>query len=89
MNASQNPEELIRRALNELSIPEKPESLYAPVRYTLALGGKRIRPRLVLMGCGLAGGNPEKATHAALAVELLHNFTLIHDDIMDQADSRR
>lgn len=48
-----------------------------------------MRPQLALLGCGLAGGNPEKALPAAVAVELLHNFTLIHDDIMDEADSRR
>ncbi len=53
------------------------------------MGGKRLRPRLVLIGCGLAGGDPEKAVPAAMSVELLHNFTLIHDDIMDQAESRR
>ena len=75
--------------LNKLSIPKEPISLYDPVRYILALGGKRVRPQLVLLGCGLPGGNPEKAFPAAAAIELLHNFTLIHDDIMDGASSRR
>ncbi|MCC5933433.1 MAG: polyprenyl synthetase family protein [Balneolales bacterium] len=89
MNHELSPAELIKRALNRLEIPERPKSLYDPVKYTLALGGKRIRPQLVLLGCGMCSGNPEDAVKAALAVELLHNFTLIHDDIMDQANSRR
>jgi geranylgeranyl diphosphate synthase type II len=79
----------IEQAINRLEIPERPKSLYDPVRYTLRLGGKRIRPRLVLIGCGLAGGDINEALPAAMAVELLHNFTLIHDDIMDGATSRR
>ncbi len=89
MPTIKNPSELVSQALSELQIPARPESLYAPVRYTMSLGGKRLRPQLVLIGCGLAGGNPEKALHASMSVELLHNFTLIHDDIMDKADSRR
>ena len=80
---------LIDKGIKELQIPERPISLYEPVRYTLNLGGKRLRPQLVLMGAGLCGASPEKAVPAALAVELLHNFSLIHDDIMDGADSRR
>lgn len=80
---------LVEKGLAELIIPEKPGSLYDPIRYTLNLGGKRLRPQLVLMGAGLAGGQPEKALKAAMAIELLHNFTLIHDDIMDDAGTRR
>lgn len=79
----------IEQAIKGLEIPGRPKSLYDPVRYTLRLGGKRIRPRLVLIGCGLAGGDIKEALPAAMAVELLHNFTLIHDDIMDGATSRR
>lgn len=79
----------IDTALQNIAIPERPKSLYDPVRYTLRLGGKRIRPRLVLIGCGLAGGSTQAALPAAMAVELLHNFTLVHDDIMDEATSRR
>jgi geranylgeranyl diphosphate synthase type II len=55
----------------------------------MAMGGKRIRPKLVVTSCGVCGGNPEEAHAAAKAVEMLHNFTLIHDDIMDNANSRR
>ena len=63
--------------------------LYAPVRYLMGLGGKRLRPVLVMAACEAAGGRPETALPAALAVELFHNFTLMHDDIMDDAPLRR
>ena len=63
--------------------------LYAPVRYLMALGGKRLRPVLVMAACEASGGRPEEALPAALAVELFHNFTLMHDDIMDDAPLRR
>ncbi|GCD79491.1 polyprenyl synthetase family protein [Schleiferia thermophila] len=66
-----------------------PENLHQPVRYFLGLGGKRIRPVLVLMGYELFDSQYEKALHQALAIELFHNFSLIHDDIMDKADLRR
>ncbi|MFU8860127.1 MAG: polyprenyl synthetase family protein [Cyclonatronaceae bacterium] len=80
---------IIEEAISNIYIPDEPASLYEPLRYALALGGKRIRPRLALLGCGLNGGNIKGAVPAAMSVELLHNFTLIHDDIMDRADSRR
>ncbi|HEY6952607.1 MAG TPA: polyprenyl synthetase family protein [Bacteroidota bacterium] len=66
-----------------------PRSLYDPASYILAAGGKRIRPVLVLCACEAVGGNREKAIHAAAGLEILHNFTLVHDDIMDNAASRR
>ena len=81
--------ELIERGIKNLNIPEVPYNLYRPISYTLELGGKRIRPYLVLLGCGLCGGDPREAIHAAMAIELVHNFTLIHDDIMDEAETRR
>ncbi|HLR24910.1 MAG TPA: polyprenyl synthetase family protein [Fodinibius sp.] len=81
--------ELIEGGLKELELPEMPALLYDPIRYTLDLPGKRVRPYLTLIGCGLAGGDIKEALPAALAMELLHNFTLLHDDIMDQADTRR
>ena len=89
MNTDRLLSSLIIEALNALPVPSRPKSLYDPVCYTLGLGGKRIRPKLVMIGCGMCGGDPRQAVNAALAVELLHNFTLIHDDIMDQASSRR
>jgi len=70
-------------------IPNEPVSIYDPVRYTLSLGGKRIRPVLCSLACGMSGGDITLAKDAAIAVEMLHNFTLIHDDIMDNADTRR
>jgi geranylgeranyl diphosphate synthase, type II len=66
-----------------------PNELYEPLSYMLLLGGKRLRPLLVLLGCDLFDENPDKALKAALAMEVFHNFTLIHDDIMDNAPLRR
>jgi geranylgeranyl diphosphate synthase type II len=67
----------------------EPQQLYDPIRYILSLGGKRLRPVLTLMTCELFGGERKQAMSAALAVELFHNFSLIHDDIMDKAPLRR
>ncbi len=67
----------------------QPSELYAPVDYILSLGGKRIRPILVTMACKLFCGDGSKAIPQAAAIELFHNFTLIHDDIMDEAPTRR
>jgi len=69
--------------------PPGPENLYVPCRSILASGGKHIRPTLCLMACELFGNLSEDAFHAAVALELFHNFTLIHDDIMDHAPLRR
>ena len=71
----------------ELSIP--PTELYEPIRYMLSLGGKRIRPLFVLLACDLFNGKTDDAISAALSIELFHNFTLVHDDIMDNAPLRR
>ncbi len=71
-------------------IPQrKPKNLYEPLRYVLSNGGKRIRPLLVLLSAESFGTNKELALPAASAIEIFHNFTLIHDDIMDKADIRR
>jgi len=67
----------------------KPDTLYKPVRYVLAGGGKRIRPLLVMLSCEAVGGSAKESLHAGAAMEILHNFTLVHDDIMDNADARR
>lgn len=66
-----------------------PVNLYQPITYILDLGGKRLRPVLTLLACELYNGKVEKAYNAALAIEVFHNFTLIHDDIMDNANIRR
>lgn len=75
--------------LNCLALPDEPANLYDPIRYTLAMGGKRVRPMLVNASCGLCGGDTKLAQQAAAGLEALHNFTLIHDDIMDNALTRR
>lgn len=66
-----------------------PAELYNPANYILSLGGKRLRPLLSLVACDLYDADPKKALHSALSVELFHNFSLIHDDILDEAPLRR
>jgi len=80
---------LITNAVDELHYPTQPPDLYEPIKYILSLGGKRLRPALLLMACDLFGGDVNKALKAALAIEVFHNFTLMHDDIMDKAPLRR
>jgi geranylgeranyl diphosphate synthase type II len=75
--------------LEQQAFSHKPEELYAPIEYTVNLKGKRIRPILTLMSCELFGGDKEEGVSQAMAIELFHNFTLIHDDIMDNAPIRR
>lgn len=79
----------ISTAVEELQFPEYPGQLYEPITYILSLGGKRMRPALLLMACELFGGDIDKAIAPALAIEVFHNFTLMHDDIMDNAPIRR
>ena len=81
--------EMINEALAEIKYPQNPDSLYAPIRYELSLGGKRIRPVLTLMACELFGGDLQQALKPAMGIEIFHNFTLLHDDVMDKADMRR
>ncbi len=80
---------ILENKISKLDFPESPKNLYDPLRYFLTLGGKRTRPTLTMLGCSLFGEPGIKAINAALAVELFHNFTLIHDDIMDEAPLRR
>lgn len=82
-------QELVEAELQKLNFKEEPASLYDPIRYMLNLGGKRIRPSLVLMSCELFDGKIKEAMPAALGIEVFHNFTLLHDDIMDKAPLRR
>ncbi|MGA9406145.1 MAG: polyprenyl synthetase family protein [Bacteroidota bacterium] len=81
--------EIVDRQLQLCITKNEPRSLYQPVQYVLSGGGKRIRPLLVMLGCEGVGGSSRQAQHAAVAIEILHNFTLVHDDIMDNASSRR
>lgn len=80
---------LIENALSRLNWNDNPKSLYDPIEYVLSLGGKRIRPALCTLACEFYSGETEKAMSAALGLEIFHNFTLLHDDIMDRADTRR
>ena len=70
-------------------IIKEPRNLYEPIDYIMNLGGKRLRPILALMSCDLFGGDYKKALDASLAIEMFHNFSLVHDDIMDNASLRR
>lgn len=81
--------EIVDKGILNISIPNEPQKLYEPIRYTLASGGKRIRPVLVLASYNMYSNAIDKALYPALAIELFHNFTLIHDDIMDKASLRR
>ena len=79
----------IEKEIAGLDFPLTPSNLYDPLRYFMQLGGKRMRPILTLLGTELFGEKKEKAINAALSVETFHNFSLIHDDIMDEAPLRR
>lgn len=81
--------EAVERELAALGFPAEPAALYEPVRYVLDGGGKRIRPVLLLLAAEAYGAKAQRAMPAALAAEVFHNFTLVHDDIMDRADTRR
>ena len=81
---------VIEEKLKQLSIGSKtPAGLYEPVEYVMAAGGKRVRPVLTMMACNLFDDDFEKALMPAIALEFFHNFTLLHDDLMDHADVRR
>jgi len=81
--------EQIEKVIANIPFPERPDNLYEPIRYMLSNGGKRLRPVFSMMACNLVNGDCADAIHPAVSLELLHNFTLIHDDIMDQAPLRR
>ncbi len=82
-------EKIIADAIREVFAQEQFPTLFDPARYILSLGGKRLRPLLTLMGSDLFGSKVDKAINAALAIEIFHNFSLLHDDLMDRADMRR
>ncbi len=82
-------QELFERHLSQTTIPDEPELLYAPIVYSMSAGGKRLRPTILLMAYNLFADDLREAMPAAVAVETFHNFTLLHDDIMDNAAVRR
>lgn len=79
----------INAEIGKLDWSREPKGLYEPIGYTLAAGGKRVRPRLAILAAQLFGGKVEDVLPAALALEVFHNFTLLHDDVMDKATVRR
>lgn len=85
----QQTQKLINIELNKIDFINKPRNLYEPIAYTLSMGGKRIRPVLCLMAVQLFNGNIKDAINPSLGLEIFHNFTLLHDDIMDNASVRR
>lgn len=89
MNTFEALSKLFNEKFNISHFPDEPASLYEPNAYFLKLGGKRVRPVLCLMGCELFNDITEDAWNVANAIELFHNFTLVHDDIMDKAPLRR
>ncbi len=89
MNHLENCMQIIHRELDGFSEQQADNSLYQPISYILSLGGKRLRPALCLLAAQSFGANPEKAIHPAMAIEIFHNFSLMHDDIMDNAPLRR
>jgi geranylgeranyl diphosphate synthase type II len=85
-------EELLKKvneALDGLAYDRQPYSLYEPIKYVLAIGGKRVRPVLMLLAYNLYKDDPERIITQAIGLETYHNFTLLHDDLMDNADMRR
>jgi len=79
----------VERYLRTFITEHKPQTLYHPAKYVLAAGGKRIRPVITLLACEAVGGEANNALHAGAGIEILHNFTLVHDDIMDHAETPR
>ena len=79
----------INKEILNLDWKREPYGLYEPIEYTLAAGGKRVRPQLAMIASQMFEGKDEEVLPAALALEVFHNFTLLHDDVMDKADVRR
>lgn len=80
---------IVKEKLKELKFRKEPHLLYEPIDYILSIGGKRIRPALTLLACDMFGGDYMKSIDVAIGLEVFHNFTLVHDDIMDRSDHRR
>lgn len=89
MKTNQELQEIIETTICNISLPKNPGNIYRPIEYILSLGGKRIRPFLTLVSCQMFNGNLNKALDLALGLEIFHNFTLLHDDILDKAPIRR
>lgn len=89
MHSPSELQSILEKAISAIQYPSKPANLYIPIQYIMQLGGKRIRPVMVMMATELFTDQVMKAIDVALAIETFHNFTLVHDDIMDNAPLRR
>lgn len=89
MKSAKHIQECFESYLQGLAYSRQPDELYAPIRYVLSLGGKRIRPTLLIMAYNMYSENIERVFSTAAGMEIFHNFTLLHDDLMDRADMRR
>lgn len=89
MQTKEELSDLINKAITSLPYDNEAYRLIEPVKYILSMGGKRLRPLLTLMACNMFSDKPEEALMPAIGLEVFHNFTLVHDDIMDNADVRR
>ena len=89
MKSAKQIQELFENYLKALDYSRCPDGLYAPIRYVLSLGGKRIRPTFLIMSYNMYADNIESVFSTAAGMEIFHNFTLLHDDLMDKADLRR
>jgi len=89
MHSLEQIREIIDIRIKSIAIPHDPAELYEPIAYSLSIGGKRLRPALCLLACGMFNRQIDKAIDPAVGIEIFHNFTLVHDDIMDKAPIRR
>ena len=89
MNFNKQVVEIINNYIKEIDLNREPKNLYAPIEYVLSIGGKRVRPQLMLLAYKLYKDNFDEVLPAAAAIEVYHNFTLLHDDLMDNSDVRR
>ena len=89
MKSARQIQEGFEEYLQGLDYSRQPDELYAPIRYVLALGGKRIRPTFLIMAYNMYADDIERVYNTAAGMEIFHNFTLLHDDLMDKADLRR
>ncbi len=89
MNFSAQILDKVNQAIADMKYPYKPAGLYEPIRYVLSIGGKRIRPVFLLLAYGMYRNDYDNAMNAALGIETYHNYTLLHDDLMDRAEMRR
>ena len=89
MHTIEEYQKLIQSAIEKELVHREPVELYEPIKYTLYMGGKRLRPMLTLLTCDIFDGDILQAIYPALGLETFHNFTLLHDDIMDNAPIRR